>query len=661
MTQNSPAAQDSQAERNPHAVQVSAEQQASPSTQTSRSSRSPEEPDTLPPDIAVRARRLLVELVRPQLRGYALLVTLLAAFGLGNAIGPVLIAHALDSGIPGAIAGDSWALAAPLLAFVLVTAASGVFDFTSTRLTGTLAQRLMVTLRRRLFDHVQRLGIGYHERSTSGRLVARQTSDMENIQIFLSGSLQEMAIGLSTMTVIAVALAVMDWRLALVIFAGFVPLLWVSIASNRAQRRNQRRTRTAIARVIVHVVETLGGIRAIQSFRREEANELRLRQEDAAYRSATAASLRNVGWFAASTRWIGNLSMAAVLFAGGWLVIGDGLQVGVLTAFLLYVRRFYGPLDELVQAFTMYQSAQAALEKVTAVLDAEPEVVEPVRPVPLPAAPGPAGARPAAEGAGPTGCTAAGDDGTASASAGRTVSFAGVSFSYAGGEPVLRPFDLTIPAGETVALVGQTGAGKSTLVKLLTRFYDPSEGHIRIDGVDLRDLADAQLRRSVVMVTQESYLFGGTIGDNIRIGRPEATDAQVRAAAEAVGLAPFIARMPAGYETDVRKRGGRLSSGQRQLVSFARAFLADPDVLVLDEATAHLDIPSERQVQEALATVLEGRTAVIIAHRLSTVDIADRVLVMEHGEIVEDGAPTDLIAAGGRFASLHEAWEESRA
>lgn len=595
-------------------------------------SRSPHEPDELPPDIAARARRLLLDLVRPERTGYIVVIAVMVAFGVANAAGPALIAQAMDHGIPAAIAGNMRALVVPLTLFLLLTLLIGVLDFWGTRMTGTLAQRLMVALRRRLFDHVQRLGIAYHERSTSGRLVARQTSDMENIQTFLTGSLVELVAGLSMMGAIAVTLLVMDLRLAIVVFLGFIPLLWVSIASNRAQRRNQRRTRTAIAKVIVQIVETLGGIRAVQSFRREAHNLDRIDAEDDEYRRATTSSLFNVAWFAASTRLIASLSTAAVLLVGGWLVMQESVQVGMLTAFLLYVRRFYGPLDSLVQAVTMYQSASAALEKVTVVLDAAPEVVEPASPTHLP---------PRARG-------------------GRAIEFADVEFSYADGETVLPRFDLTIPAGQTVAVVGQTGAGKSTLVKLLTRFYDPTAGRVDLDGVDLRRLADAELRRSVVMVTQESYLFGGSIAENIRLGRPEATDAQVRAAAEAVGLAPFISRLPDGYDTDVRKRGGRLSSGQRQLVSFARAFLADPDVLVLDEATAHLDIPSERLVQEALSTVLEGRTAIIIAHRLSTVEIADRVLVLDRGRIVEDDAPAVLIEAGGRFARLHAAWVESR-
>ena len=628
--------------------------------QTAPAARGPHEPDELPPDIAKRARRLLLDLVRPERVGYIIVIAVMVTFGIANAAGPALIAQAMDHGIPAAIDGNTRALVVPLALFLLITVLVAVLDYWGTRLTGTLAQRLMVALRRRLFDHVQRLGIAYHERSTSGRLVARQTSDMENIQTFLTGSLVEMVAGLSMMAAIAVTLLVMDLRLALVVFLGFIPLLWVSIASNRAQRRNQRRTRTAIAKVIVQIVETLGGIRAVQSFRREPHNLRRIDAEDDEYRRATTSSLFNVAWFAASTRLIAGLSMAAVLLVGGWLVMEDAVQVGMLTAFLLYVRRFYGPLDSLVQAITMYQSASAALEKITVVLDAAPEVVEPTSPTPLPeqagAGAGSAGAS-AGSGAGAAGSCA----GAAGAAAGgRTVEFTDVEFSYADGGPVLPRFDLTIPAGQTVAVVGQTGAGKSTLVKLLTRFYDPTAGRVTLDGVDLRQLADARLREAVVMVTQESYLFGGSIAENIRLGRPEATDDEVRQAAEAVGLAPFIARLPDGYETDVRKRGGRLSSGQRQLVSFARAFLADPDVLVLDEATAHLDIPSERLVQEALATVLQGRTAVVIAHRLSTVETADRVLVLDRGRIVEDGAPAELIDSGGRFARLHAAWEDSR-
>lgn len=634
--------------------------------QTAPAARGPHEPDELPPDIAKRARRLLLDLVRPERVGYLIVIAVMVTFGIAHAAGPALIAQAMDHGIPAAIDGNTRALVVPLALFLLITLLVAVLDYGGTRLTGTLAQRLMVALRRRLFDHVQRLGIAYHERSTSGRLVARQTSDMENIQTFLTGSLVEMVAGLSMMAAIAVTLLVMDLRLALVVFLGFIPLLWVSIASNRAQRRNQRRTRTAIAKVIVQIVETLGGIRAVQSFRREPHNLRRIDEEDDEYRRATTSSLFNVAWFAASTRLIAALSMAAVLLVGGWLVMEDSVQVGMLTAFLLYVRRFYGPLDSLVQAITMYQSASAALEKITVVLDATPEVVEPTSPTPLPqragseagASAGPGAGAAAESGADVAGGAASGR--AAAASGGRTVEFTDVEFSYSDGEPVLPRFDLTIPAGQTVAVVGQTGAGKSTLVKLLTRFYDPTAGRVTLDGVDLRQLADARLREAVVMVTQESYLFGGSIAENIRLGRPEATDDEVRQAAEAVGLAPFISRLPDGYETDVRKRGGRLSSGQRQLVSFARAFLADPDVLVLDEATAHLDIPSERLVQEALATVLQGRTAVVIAHRLSTVETADRVLVLDRGRIVEDGTPAELIDSGGRFARLHEAWEDSR-
>ena len=413
----------------------------------------------------------------------------------------------------------------------------------------------------------------------------------------------------------------------MVTFAGFIPLYFVTRAAQRSQRAAYRRTRTSIAKVIIDFTESMGGIRAVQAFRRQPQRKSSLAAHDDDYRKANTDALRGVATFAGLTRLIGNLSQFAIILLGAWLVISGHTQVGVLAAFVLYVRRFYAPLDELVQTFNMYQSAQAALEKITAVLEVEPTITDPASPQTVEA------------------------DGE--------VVFDAVRFAYGDGQDVLPRFDLRLPAGQTVALVGATGAGKSTLVKLLTRFYDPLEGGVRLDGVDLRDIVDADLRKAVVMVTQESFLFGGTIADNIRIGRPDASDDEVRAAARAVGVDEFIESLPDGYDTDVRKRGGRLSSGQRQLVSFARVFLADPAVLVLDEATAHLDVPSEKLVQRALETILAGRTAVIIAHRLSTVEIAHRVLVMDAGRIVEDGTPAELIAGEGRFAHLHAAWKDS--
>jgi len=325
---------------------------------------------------------------------------------------------------------------------------------------------------------------------------------------------------------------------------------------------------------------------------------------------------------------IGNLTVAVVLLVGGFRVLGGGLEIGALLAVVLYTRRFFDPTEELATFYNSYQSAAAALEKISGVLEEEPSVPDPTRPVDLWSASG-------------------------------AVDFDDVRFAYRGDRVILPDFDLHIPAGQTIALVGSTGAGKSTLAKLMARFYDPSAGTVRLDGIDLRQLHPKDLRRAIVMVTQEAYLFSGSVAENIALGKPGATREEIVAAASAVGADEFIRALPDGYDTDVNKRGGRVSAGQRQLLSFARAFLADPAVLILDEATASLDIPSERLVQEGLTTLLDDRTAVIIAHRLSTVAIADRVLVMEHGRIVEDGTPADLIGGTGRFATMHAAWRDS--
>lgn len=610
-----------------------------------------DEVEALPPDIAAKARALLFSLVRPHLPMAIFLLVIVVLTSAALVAGPIFIADALDTGIPAAIDGDTGPLVRAVVLFVASAVAAALCSFTATRLVGITAQKILFALRSRVFTHVQRLDLGYHEKSTSGRLVSRQTSDMESVQQFLSYSLFETALAVLQMLFIAVTLIVLDVPLAIVVFAGFVPLFFITKAAHSTQRAAYRRTRTSIAKVIVHFVETMGGIRAVQAYRRQPDRRGTLREQDSAYRDANTDALRGVAWFAGWTRLVGNLTQTVIIVVGAWLVIEGWTQVGVLAAFILYLRRFYGPLDELVQSFNLYQSASAALEKIAAVLDTDPGVPPPTSPKHLPAHPTDGGAGGVA--------SPATTDGGATSATGRSITLTDVRFAYADGPDVLPRFDLTIPAGQIVALVGATGAGKSTLVKLVTRFYDPSAGTVSLDEVDLRDLDDAELRSSVVMVTQESFLFAGTIADNIRIGNPEATDEEVVAAATAVGLDAYIRRLPNGYDTDVKKRGGRLSSGQRQLVSFARVFLADPDVVVLDEATAHLDIPSERLVQKALATVLEGRTAIIIAHRLSTVEIADRVLVMDAGRIVEDGTPDELISGTGRFAQLHRAWRDS--
>jgi ABC-type multidrug transport system fused ATPase/permease subunit len=429
----------------------------------------------------------------------------------------------------------------------------------------------------------------------------------------------------------AALLLFLDVKLGLVALLCGPFLAWLTNWFRKSSARGYRVTREKVALVIVHFVESMGGIRAVQAFRREPRNQEIFDDVNEQYRVANLAAFRLVAWFMPGIRLIGNVTIAVVLLYGGYLAFHGEVTVGVLAAFLLYLRQFFEPMQEISQFYNTFQSASAALEKLSGVLEEEPGVPEPTDPTPLP--------HPRGE-----------------------LTFDHVDFEYVAGVPVLPDLDLIVPAGQTLALVGTTGAGKTTLAKLATRFYDPTGGRVLLDGVDLRQLTDETLHRAVVMVTQENYLFTGSIADNIRFGRPGAGIEEVVEAATALGADGFIRELPHGYETEVSNRGGVLSAGQRQLVAFARAFLADPAVLILDEATSSLDVPSERLVQRALKTILAGRTAVIIAHRLSTVEIADRVLVMEHGRIVEDGSPADLVDGGeGRFSDLHRAWIDSLA
>ncbi|MEP6482359.1 MAG: ABC transporter ATP-binding protein, partial [Rhodoglobus sp.] len=490
------------------------------------------------------------------------------------------------------------------------------------------SQAILLDLRKRVFIHTQRLSLEFHESYTSGRIIARQTSDLDAIRELLDSGINQLVQGALYMLFIAAALFSLDWVSGLVLLASLLPL---AALTRWFQVRSQlyfRDTRTASARLIVMFVETMTGIRAVKAFRKEKRNEKDFGGLVEDYRYANGRTIQLFGIFDPGLVLIGNVALAVILLVGGLRVASGGLAIGVLLAALLYARQFFAPAQEMAMFYNSYQSAASALEKISGVLEEQPSVPDPVRPVDLRQAEG-------------------------------HVTFDHVEFAYKSDRIVLPEFSLDLPAGQTVALVGSTGAGKSTLAKLISRFYDPSTGTVALDGVDLRDLHPKDLRRAIVMVTQEAYLFSGTVADNIALGKPEATRDEIVQAAKAVGAHEFIESLPNGYDTDVNKRGGRVSSGQRQLLSFARAFIADPVVLILDEATASLDIPSERLVQEGLQTLLSDRTAVIIAHRLSTVAIADRVLVMEHGRIVEDGTPRELIAGTGRFAQLHAAWRDS--
>lgn len=592
-----------------------------------------EDQDSLSEDVSVllreRSRRLLGDLLRPHRKSIALLTAIIVVSNAAGLAIPYLVKVGIDSGIPPMLKGTGPGTLLTVVAVILAAAVTQALTRqVFLQLSGKIGQNILLELRRRVFDHFQRLSLSFHEKYTSGRVISRLTSDIEAIAELLQSGFDGLVTAVLTMFGTAGLLLVLDVHLGLVALVPLPILLLFTRWFRRQSSIVYRRTRETVALVIVHFVESMTGIRAVQAFRREPRNQEIFKELNDDYRGANESSMRLVALFMPGVKLIGNVTVAGVLLYGGYLAFSGEVTVGVLAAFLLYLRQFYEPMQEISQFYNTLQSAGAALEKLSGVLEEEPEVAEPKRPAELDRSRG-------------------------------KVRFEGVRFSYVDSMPILPCLDLTVPAGQSVALVGATGAGKTTLAKLIARFYDPTEGRVELDGVDLRDLDEPTLRRAVVMVTQENFLFSGTITENIRFGRPGASQAEVEAAAKAIGAHEFISALPDGYETEVGKRGGRMSAGQRQLVAFARAFLADPAVLILDEATSSLDVPSERLVQRALRTILADRTALIIAHRLSTVEIADRVLVMERGEIVEDGAPQRLIKASGRFAGLHQAWLDS--
>jgi ATP-binding cassette, subfamily B, bacterial len=590
-----------------------------------------------------RSRRLLGDLLRPYRRAVILTISLIVVESLAALAGPWLVGIAIDAGLPPLLHGGD---VGPLLgiagAFAVAVAVQAVTTRMFVTMTGRVGQKVVLELRRRLFAHFLRLDVAFHEDYTSGRVISRQVSDVEAISDLFEEGLDSLIAAVLTLVLVGTGMLLLDWKLGLVVLAGFIPLTWLTVWFRRESARAYRQTREDIALVIVHFVETFGGIRAVQAFRREKRNSEIFSGLGRDYADASTHASRLIAIYGPSISLVGNIITGVVLGYGGLLAIEGNLKVGVLATFLLYLQRFFDPLQDVSQFYNIFQSAASGLEKISGVLEQDAAVPEPVVPEPLPPRAALADAR------------------RAPAPTGRQVRFEWVTFGYRD-NLVLPGLDLDIPAGQTVAMVGETGAGKTTIARLLGRFYDPRSGRVTLDGVDLRQLPDSVLRSEIIVITQENFLFEGSVADNIRLGRPDASAADVEQASRMIGAHDFIAALPEGYDTSVGKRGGRLSAGQRQLISFARAFLAAPAVLVLDEATSLLDIPSERQVQAALRTVLAGRTAVIIAHRLSTVAIADRVLVLDHGRITEDGPPSELMSGDGEYAALHASWAASLA